>query len=578
MNVNTHHNESVRRMLSCGSATAGKMKNKRASIKFSANSFITQCNGCFFDYYDVVELLGEGAYGEVFTCRHKESGELRAVKILDVSDSRQASLVLNEFNVLRGIDHPNLLKIYHLYEDVEEETCYIVSSLYEGGELFDEIEEWGNLSEQSTAVIMNQLLSCVNYCHSNGIVHRDLKPENILMADENMHLEDIKVIDFGLAATFDDYENDRFTDKVGSAYYIAPEILNGSYGPKCDVWSAGVIAFVLLSGDAPFYGETEAEVLKMVVKGKYSFEENEIWEEISIEAQEFVAWLLTFDEAKRPTAKEALSHPWLKKTRRISSLQQRKSKTSMKSLSNLELFSAESKLKQAVYAFISGQLIMANEKEEIDELFRALDTNCDGKLTNDELKQGYKDLLGRDLSEQELEDISGRVNFSGGGAITYSEFVVASMMSSRILDDGRLRAAFSEFDRDGSGVLTADDLCEALDLAKEDEATKDLLDKIMDQIDTDKDGSISYEEFKRAMLSPSCNSEMSTEKRRPGKKQFTSRRSWCVKVVEEPVGSHPEKSFELRKSQSLALDGLFRRLVSSLSNAGSRRLENTPAA
>lgn len=549
----------------------GKAKPRSNSIKFTANSFVTSCADSFYEHYDLVEKVGEGAYGEVYVCEHKESGDRRAVKILDVSSERQYDVVLNEFSILKGLDHPNLLKIYHLYEDSDGGKCYIVSDLYDGGELFDEIEEYGCLEEESAAIMMNQLLSCINYLHSQGIAHRDLKPENILLADEDMRLDAIKVIDFGLSALFDDYENDRFTDQVGSAYYIAPEVLRGNYGPKCDVWSCGVIAFVLMCGDAPFYGESEHDVLDMVIKGEFSFEDNEIWKTISPEAMDFVEWLLSYNEGERPTAKEALRHPWLKRARRLSSLglKERDSQRMSQSLSNLEDFNAESKLKQAVFAFMSSQLIMIHEKDEIDELFRALDSNCDGRLTKDELKKGYKAFLDRDLSDRELDDISSRVNFSCSGAIEYSEFVVACMKQKNLLDETRLRAAFNEFDQGSKGYLTEEDLSKALGLSRDSGARRTYtLNKIMKQIDTNKDGSISFQEFRRAMSSepmPAVEQFPVRSFRRRSKVNESDLRRSINGLQSLQLQQDLEKCFEPRKTKSLGIDVFFRSVVSAFS-------------
>lgn len=250
---------SIHAMDASSASLKGSRRNQRfrrtpkrtKSHKFRANSFVTQSSESFFDHYRIVDRLGEGGYGEVFVCEHKESGDRRAVKILEVADETQHDRVLNEFNILKGLDHPNLLKIYHLYEDRACSRFYIVSDLYEGGELFDEVSENGWLEEKSVAIIMNQLLSCINYLHSKGIAHRDLKLENILLASKDMRPDDMKVIDFGLSAVFEEYEDCCFDTLVGSSYYIAPEVLGGCYGPKCDIWSCGVIAFGKTSEGVP---------------------------------------------------------------------------------------------------------------------------------------------------------------------------------------------------------------------------------------------------------------------------------------------------------------------------------------
>jgi calcium-dependent protein kinase len=380
-----------------------------------------------------------------------------------------------------------------LYEDPQKDAFYIVSDLYLGGELYDEIEQGGAFAEADAALIMNQVLSCINYCHRKGICHRDLKPENILLADVDLHLEDIKIIDFGLAELFEDYSKAKFTDKVGSSYYIAPEVLKGKYGPKCDVWSCGVIAFILLCGEAPFDGDDDDAIMDAVLTGEYSFTDNPVWDDVSDDVKDFVQWLLVYDDSERPAAEEALRHPWLENARRISSLgcDEKDRTEATKYLSNLEKFHADTKLKQAVCAFIASQLILKHEKDVIDEIFRHMDQNCDGQVTKCELKQGFMELLGRNLTDDEVNDVFQRANYSFSGAIEYSEFVVASIE----LDETRIRATFNEFAK-GEEVLTAGDLREALGMEK---CSDEFVKKVMDQIDTDHDGYISFEEFKASM-------------------------------------------------------------------------------
>jgi len=567
-------------------------KLKKHSIKFSANNFVTQCYDSFDSHYEILDRLGEGAYGDVFVCRHRESNAERAVKILKVKSEKEVESVLSEFNILQSIDHPNLLKIYNLYiqqDEVEPEaesesfyvedklktsTFHIVSDLYQGGELYDEIEQGGNFHEEDAAMIMNQVLSCINYCHNHGIVHRDIKPENILLADDQMRLDDIKIIDFGLAAVFEDYNKDRFHKRTGSCYYVAPEVLEGDYGPRCDVWSCGVVAYILLTGEAPFDGEDDMEIIESIFAGELDFESNPVWEQISEDAKDFVEWLLTFDEMDRPTAEEALRHPWLENTRRNSSLdvQNKHATAASEYLSNIEQFCSETKLKQAVCSFIASQLILKQEKDVIDELFRAMDTECDGKLSKEELKAGYEKFAGKELTDAQVEDLFQRVNYSSSGLIKYSEFVVAAIT----LDETRLQATFDAFSKSGSGFLTADDLKEALALGDDDHVEDYVLNKVMNEIDTQQDNAISFEEFKAAMMKSRSDGGTPSNKRGTGA-GLQRRRSFgrasirrSTRVLMEAVATEKTKiatrrnSSDLKKSQSSEVDSIMSSLQSTI--------------
>jgi calcium-dependent protein kinase len=164
-----------------------------------------------------------------------------------------------EIDILKNLDHPNILRLYEVFED--KKYIYLVTEFCQGGELFDEIIARGKFNERDAAVIIKQLLSAISYCHSKKVSHRDLKPENILI--DNKETLQIKLIDFGTSQRFEDEENMELV--LGTAYYIAPEVLKGHYDEKCDIWSIGVILYILLSGEPPFPGSDDKEILKSVV-------------------------------------------------------------------------------------------------------------------------------------------------------------------------------------------------------------------------------------------------------------------------------------------------------------------------
>ena len=141
-----------------------------------------------------------------------------------------------------------------------------------GGELFDEIIRRKRFSEKDAAIVMQQVLSAVLYCHEKNIVHRDLKPENILLDDKNTDILNTKVIDFGASQVFD--ANEKLTERFGTIYYISPEVLKGDYGAKCDIWSLGVILYILLCGEPPFNGDSDEKIMEKILKGKYEFKCN----------------------------------------------------------------------------------------------------------------------------------------------------------------------------------------------------------------------------------------------------------------------------------------------------------------
>ncbi|KAL3841156.1 hypothetical protein ACJIZ3_025747 [Penstemon smallii] len=267
----------------------------------------------FISHYEISEEVGRGHFG--YTCSGKvKKGSLKgldvAVKVIPKSKMTTAIAiedVRREVRMLRALTgHKNLVQFYEAYED--EDNVYVVMELCNGGELLDRIlSRGGKFSEEDAKIVMVQILSVVAYCHLQGVVHRDLKPENFLFSSKDEH-SPLKAIDFGLS----DYvkPDERLNDIVGSAYYVAPEVLHRSYGTEADMWSIGVIAYILLCGSRPFWSRTESGIFRAVLKADPSFDEAP-WPSLSPDAVDFVKRLLNKDYRKRLTAAQALSHPWL---------------------------------------------------------------------------------------------------------------------------------------------------------------------------------------------------------------------------------------------------------------------------
>jgi len=418
---------------------------------------------------------------------HRESSAQRAVKVLRKShmDEDEKRMLFNEINILKEIDHPNIVKMYEFFED--EKRYYLVTEICKGGELFDEILQRGKFSERDGAVLMKQVLSCINYCHQNNIVHRDLKPENILL-EQNKEFDAIKIIDFGTSLVYD--PNKNLDEKLGTPYYIAPEVLNKNYNSKCDIWSCGVISYILLSGMPPFNGQSDQEIMKKVRAGSFSFDDK-VWNNISDNCKDFITKLLTYKQEERPTASEALQHPWIVEL----STTVVDEKSAQDALSNLKSFKVDSSMKQATFAFIASQLLSKQERDGLAKVFKAFDKNGDGKLSYEEVKDGYLDHYGKVMSDEEVHAMFDSVDTDKSGFIDYSEFVVAAMAESQLTSNDKLQAAFKMFDKDGSGIISGDEIREVLSFGGTSQMSKEQIDTIIKQVDENGDGEISYEEF-----------------------------------------------------------------------------------
>ena len=468
-------------------STASSKHQQDKEFKVGKSTFIQYKKGLIEKDYKIAEVIGSGAFATVRKVYHKTTGQPRALKIIkkQKNKDKNARMYL-EVEILKKLVHPNIMQIFEFYED--KKNFYIITELCEGGELFDKIVEKGSFTESEAAWIMKQLLSAVNYIHSNNIVHRDLKPENILL-DTKHDNNIIKIIDWGTARFFD--KSKKMNRISGTPYYIAPEVLAEKYDEKCDIWSRGVILYILLCGYPPFNADTDELILEKIKAGRFTFPAEE-WDTVSPLAKDLVCHMLQFHPSKRVSASEALEHKWLlaNKNKNVDK------KISIKCLNNMKKFRAERKLQQAALTYIVNNLLSKKEKNDLLELFQQFDTNGDGVLSKQEILNGYKQLMPFDDAEKEVERIMNEVDIDKSGTIDYNEFVLATINKQKLLNKEKLEATFKMFDKDGSGTITADEIKSVLGKAVD----KKLLEEMVKEVDENGDGEISLVEFKEMML------------------------------------------------------------------------------
>jgi len=468
--------------------------------------FIQQQAGIFSDRYQGLKVLGKGSFGEVILCKDKTTAMECAVKVISkrsLKKSSSSSALLREVQLLKELDHPNIMKLYEFFED--SGYFYLVGELYTGGELFDEIISRKRFSEVDAARLLRQVLSGITYMHKNKIVHRDLKPENLLLESKNKEAQ-IKIIDFGLSTHFEGSK--KMKDKIGTAYYIAPEVLHGTYDEKCDVWSVGVILYILLSGCPPFYGSNEYEILKRVETGKYSFNLPQ-WRKVSESAKDLIRRMLTYVPSMRISAREALEHEWMKSMMASEPVGDIANLES--TMQNMRQFQATQKLAQAALLYMGSKLTSAEETKELTEIFSRLDTNGDGQLDRQELVAGYKELMrlkGIDISsldeqtiENDVDQVLQSVDFDQNGFLEYSEFVTVAMDRKQLCSRERLSKAFNLFDTDGSGKISSNELAQLFGMS---ELGSDEWTNLIAEIDQNGDGQVDLDEFVQ-MLAKLCN-------------------------------------------------------------------------
>lgn len=259
------------------------------------------------DKYDLKDVLGTGAFSQVRLAESKEEpGKMYAIKIIDKKalKGKEDSLE-NEIRVLRRLDHINVVKLLDAYES--RQCVYLVMELVTGGELFDRIVEKGSYTEKDAADLIKQVLSAVSYMHDSGVVHRDLKPENLLYYSPEAESR-IMISDFGLSKMED---SGLMATACGTPGYVAPEVLaQKPYGKAVDVWSIGVISYILLCGYPPFYDENDANLFAQILKGEFEFD-SPYWDDISEEAKDFIRSLMCVDVEKRLSCRDSLKHCWI---------------------------------------------------------------------------------------------------------------------------------------------------------------------------------------------------------------------------------------------------------------------------
>mmetsp|Transcript_78752 Transcript_78752/g.138974 ORF Transcript_78752/g.138974 Transcript_78752/m.138974 type:complete len:492 (+) Transcript_78752:39-1514(+) len=473
--------------------TTPQGKNATKTVKEGAIStgfMIIENSGKITESYTFNKgKIGEGSYGVVCTATHKATKNSRAVKAISKTGMKDVEKFKEEIRVMKILDHPNIVKLYETFED--KMKVYLVLELCSGGELFDKIIESGKFTEVEAAIVMQQMLRALYYMHVHRICHRDLKPENFLFANKDpIDKNSLKMIDFGLAHEFTPGVD--LKTKAGTPFYVAPQVLQGKYDESSDLWSTGVIMFVILCGYPPFYGDTDKEVLQKVRIGSFTFKPGD-WVNVSEDAKHLIRSLLKMSPRDRYTAEQALNHEWVKeKAPRATNVP-----ISSSLVGNLKGFRSQNKLKKAALHVIAANL---NEKQiqEMRDNFVAMDANGDGLLTAKELRDGMEKAGMKEIPA-DLEQIIKDVDSNGSGTIDYTEFLAATLDRKSYLAEDVVWTAFRVFDRDGNGKITTKELHQVLADGEVAAVAQRDLAELMKEVDANGDGEIDFEEFMQMM-------------------------------------------------------------------------------
>jgi calcium-dependent protein kinase len=430
--------------------------------------------------YKTIRNLGEpGQYGRAFEVMHKETKKRCAVKEINKArfSKKNYEQFRREMRIMKDLSHPNIIKGFEAFED--EQKLYLVMELCSGKELFDRIKAKKRYSEKDAADVLNQLLQGIEYLHHHKIAHCDLKPDNFMFETDDEHSR-VKIIDFGLSKMCRPRE--YMSSLRGTSFYIAPEVFKGRYTYHCDMWSLGVVMFIMLFGYPPFHG-TDAQIAQLIRRGFF----NEVrpgfgpWfpaaQQISKEARDLISKLLESDPAVRLTATEALEHPWF-------------SVATDKPLNNVVLsqltdFTQKCQLKTAVLQAMSMSL-SNSDLEQLQASFEALDQNHDGMITIDELRIAVTET--KTMTEEQVTAMLANADVDSDGKLSYDEIVMATVQKKLMAKEDRLYNTFRQLDMDGDGTLTAEEIEQVLG-AQSDIAA------MIQEVDKDSNGKIEYDEF-----------------------------------------------------------------------------------
>ena len=479
-------------------------KSRKSSSKSLNTAVITLTNNLFAGDnktdtdkdYKILQIVGEGTLSKVYEAQNRITDLKRALKIIKKTQNNiiNEEEINNEINILKAIDHPNILKTYEFFSN--NESYNIIMEYCKGGQLYTEIENNAPFDETYSAYVMYQIFSAINYAHNMNIIHRDLKPENILIVNRNKknNYPNIKVGDFGMIKLLP--KNTKQNKIIRSLFYVAPEVFKNNYNEKCDIWSCGVIMYTLLSNNKPFDGKNEDEIISKIEKGEFDLK-SQPFDKISDNAKDLIQKLLIMDTEKRINAQEALNHIWFKENRSKELFNQiYDENVTIKLIDNLKKYKKTSIIQETALAYLVHNFPQMKDIINSGKLFNQIDLNGDGKISEQELYQGLSKRLKSDTLEEDVKKIFQNLDMDDSGTIEYEEFIRAAVTKEKFMGENVLRFAFRFFDKDNSGKIEFEEIEKIFKNSVTDQNNiESALSKIIYEVDSNRGGKISFREF-----------------------------------------------------------------------------------
>ena len=556
------------------------------NIKIKANELVMERTMSPWEFYEELDDLGSGTYGVVKKVRLIKSPDIiRAMKMIpkeNIDSNVDASNLLDEIQILKQIEHPNIMKVYECF--VDDNYFYIISDLCDQGHLLGKLEKLGKMDPIVVNLIMYQVLNAVAYLHSKNILHGDIKLENVLLytatsragrrftslnedlnsneslredlnknyrkskiknktkkvLDDMLNYE-VKLIDFGCSKYFvKKNKHKKLRGIIGTSIYCSPEVVRDLYDEKCDEWSCGVLMYILLCGQPPFSGETEEEIFDKIKKCDYNFAPKE-FNYVSDNCKNLIKRLLEPNKKKRITAMEALKHPFFTENFN-SNMAMTEHKDLTLLLQLIDMKKPVTKFHEAIIAYLCSNFIASDEERKLRELFRYMDKDGSNALEKEEFQNCFNQ-INQIVSPEELDNIINDIDSNGTSKVEYEEFKAALCDKKKLLCEANLKNAFN-FISNNEGNITSKHIRNFLfhDTKVSDKSFNDFL----SQFGMKEDDTISYEQFAKMMQN---NVMLNESENKDGEDKFgkkVSKYAFKGEAITEEVAEDEEEKKEMK--------------------------------
>ena len=502
-------------------------------VKVKTSNLIMKRYDNPWDNYVLIKELGQGTFGTVQKVMLKSRRVYRAMKIINKSNVVEGvndSEILNEINILKNLDHPNIMKIYEFYED--KDNYYIITEFFDQGDLFTKLLKIGYMNEVIVKFLMSQILNAVAYLHSKKVLHGDIKMENILLyttASGNdqkrftvlssdikktkfkknidnyykNHIEnpmiknffddisnyEAKLIDFGCSKLFSKKTHKNLSGVIGTSMYCSPEVIDNKYDEKSDEWACGVLMYILLSGTVPFKGETEEEIFSNIKKRNINFNKPE-FKFVSNSAKNLISKLLEYYPEYRISASDALKHSFF--TENFNPNLCLTYHKDLSILTNLIHVKSIGKFQETIIAYLAMNFIDKDEEKKLREVFRFCDRKNKNYLSLDDIKYGLN-CINYNISENEIEHIFNIMDSDRNGQIEYQEFLRKLCDKDKLFSEENLKCAFNLLDEEKKGIIDWDNINKFIFNGQD--LKSDLIDEYLNQIGLTRDSEINFDKF-----------------------------------------------------------------------------------